>query len=91
MYKVFFNDRKVFLIDDFINYFQNNDGLFYRYQNHEELLELINFYNRLTKIDTFFIFHYNIEELRDSFRACFKNIDAAGGLVKNKKGEINCI
>ena len=29
-----------------------------------------------------------LEELRDSFRACFKNIDAAGGLVKNKKGEI---
>lgn len=88
MYKVFFNDRKVFLIDDFISYFQNNDGLFYRYQNQEELLELINFYNKLTKIDTLFIFHYNIEELHDYFRACFKNIDAAGGLVKNKKGEI---
>jgi len=88
MYKVFFNDRKVFLIDDFLNYFQNNDGLFYRYQNRLELLDLINFYNRLTKINALYLFHYNIEELRKSFRACFKNIDAAGGLVKNKNGEI---
>ncbi len=88
MYKVFFNERKVFLVDDFLKYFQINDGLFYRYQNHEELKDLVNFYFKLTKIDTLFLFHYDIDELRNAFRSCFKNIDAAGGLVKNEKGEI---
>jgi 8-oxo-dGTP pyrophosphatase MutT (NUDIX family) len=87
MYKVFFNDRKLFLTDDFTRHFQVNYGLFYKFQNVEDLKELIQFYSRLTRIDSLYIFHKNIEELREAFRNCFINIDAAGGLVRNPKGE----
>ena len=83
MYKVFYNDRKIFLTDEFGKNFQVKYGLFYKYRNAEDLDELISFYGRLKKIDTLYIFHYDIDILRDSFRSCFKNIDAAGGLVKN--------
>ena len=76
------------MVDDFLKYFQLNDGLFYRYQNREELLDLVSFYFHLKRINTLFLFHYDIDKLRDIFRSCFKNIDAAGGLVKNEKGEI---
>jgi len=88
MYKVFFNDRTVILTDDFIRNFQSRYGLFYRFRNAEDLGELIDFYNKLKKIDTLFICHDDIEELRTVFRSCFHCIDAAGGLIRNTQGRI---
>jgi 8-oxo-dGTP pyrophosphatase MutT (NUDIX family) len=87
MYKVFFNDRTAFLTDDFRKNFQHKYGLFYKFRDKEDLEELIDLYSKLTRINSLFIFHYDIEELREVFRSCFINIDAAGGLVKNEKGE----
>ena len=86
MYKVFFNDRTIFLTDEFSKHFQVKYGLFYKYRNIEDLKELISFYSRLKRIDTLFLFHHDIEALRESFRSCFTNINAAGGLIKNNEG-----
>lgn len=87
MYKVFFNDRSVFLTDDFAKNFQHRYGLFFKYTEKEDLEEIIAFYSKLTRIKSLIIFHYDIEELRETFRLCFNNIDAAGGVVRNSKGE----
>lgn len=87
MYKVFFNDRTVLLTDDFMTNFQLRYGLFYKFRTVEDLKELILFYRKLKRIDTLFIFHYELDVLRDSFRSCFKMIDAAGGLVFNRHSE----
>jgi 8-oxo-dGTP pyrophosphatase MutT (NUDIX family) len=86
MYKVFFNERIVLLTDDFITNFQLKNGLFYKYGNLVELEELLDFYRNLSHIDTLFVFHHDIEELRMMFRSCFQQIDAAGGLVHNEEG-----
>jgi 8-oxo-dGTP pyrophosphatase MutT (NUDIX family) len=86
MYKVFFNDRTIFLTDEFSKHFQVKYGLFYKYRSVVDLKELISFYSRLKRIDTLFLFHHDIDILRDSFRSCFKNVEAAGGLIKNKEG-----
>jgi len=88
MYKVFFNDRNIFLTDDFTKTFQLKYGLFYKFHKKEELMELLSFYRNLKKIDNLFIFHDDMEELRNVFRSCFMNIDAAGGVIRNKKGQI---
>jgi 8-oxo-dGTP pyrophosphatase MutT (NUDIX family) len=88
MYKVFFNDRVLLLTDDFIKNFQHRYGLFYKFKDVEDLKELIQFYHRLKRIDTLFIFHHDLDELREKFRLCFKLIYAAGGLVRNTKNEI---
>jgi 8-oxo-dGTP pyrophosphatase MutT (NUDIX family) len=88
MYKVFFNERKVFLTDNFEKHFNTKYGLFYKYQNQEELEDLLDFYRNLRKIDTLYIIHDDIEELRNYFRACYLNINAAGGLVKDRQGKI---
>ncbi len=88
MYKVFFNERKVFLTDNFEKHFNIKYGLFYKYQNQEELEDLLDFYRNLRKIDTLYIIHDDIEELRNYFRACYLNIYAAGGLVKDRQGKI---
>lgn len=87
MYKVFFNERLVLLTDDFIRNFQLRHGLFYKYRNVEDLKELIAFYWKLKRIDTLFIFHHDIEELRERFKSCFEQVFAAGGLVRNNEGK----
>ena len=83
MYKVFFNERIVLLTDDFIRNFQVRHGLFYKYRNVLELKELLDFYWSIKQIETLFVFHNDIEELRERFKSCFQQIYAAGGLVRN--------
>jgi 8-oxo-dGTP pyrophosphatase MutT (NUDIX family) len=87
MYKVFFNDRKVFLTDDFTKHFQIRYGLFYKYRDREDLRELINLYQHLSKIDSLYIFHTDVEELRNDFKSCFISLNAAGGLIRNEHDE----
>jgi len=87
MYKVFFNERIVLLTDDFIRNFQLRHGLFYKYRNVDDLKELISFYWKLKRINTLFIFHHDIEELRERFKSCFQQVYAAGGLVCNTDGK----
>lgn len=87
MYKVFFNDRAVFLTDDFRRNFQERYGLFYKYREKEDLEEIIQLYSHITKIKSLIIFHYNIEILQEVFKSCFIPIEAAGGLVTNSDGD----
>ncbi len=87
MYKVFFKERTVFLRDDFNDALQNDFGLFYKYENKEELIELVEAYILFNNITALHIFHRNLEFLRKEFTSCFKFVRAAGGLVYNAKGE----
>jgi 8-oxo-dGTP pyrophosphatase MutT (NUDIX family) len=87
MYKVFFNERTIFLTDEFTRNFGIKQGLFYKFSNAEELKELVFFYSSVEKIGSLYIFHYDIDYLRDIFRDCFRQINAAGGLIRNKQGE----
>ena len=87
MYKVFFNDKAVFLTDEFTKNFQHRYGLFLKYKEREDIEEIIDIYYKLSQIKSLIIFHYDIEELQQVFRSCFKIIDAAGGVIRNKRGE----
>ena len=87
MYKVFFNDKALFLTDDFSKNFQSKYGLFFKYREKEDLEEIITLYSNLTRIKSLIVFHYNIEELQEVFLSCFKYIEAAGGIVRSEKGE----
>ncbi len=88
MYKVFFNERIVFLTQDFLKSFQENQGLFYKYREKNELKELLLVFLALKKIDQLFICHSDLEELLKEFRSCFRYVEAAGGLVRNSAGEV---
>ncbi len=87
MYKVFFNDRKLVLTDNFSKHFQVKYGLFYKFRDEEDLKELIQLYRMLSRIDSLYIFHSDIDELREVFKNCFVRINAAGGLVRNSNGD----
>jgi len=88
MYKVFFNDRNVFLTDDFTKYFEVKYGLFYKFRNITELKDLLNLFGTLKSIRTVYIFHFDILKLQEAFRSCFTYIEAAGGLVTNNQNEV---
>jgi len=86
MYKVFFKDRTVYFGDDFSKVFGRNTGLFYKFNNLQELTELVHVFNELTKIDKLFIFHDDILTLFEEFKACFHYIEAGGGVVIRPDG-----
>ena len=87
MYKVFFNERIVFLTPDFLKSFQENQGLFYKFRDKTELKELLLVFLALKKIDQLFICHPDTERLMQEFRSCFRYVEAAGGLVQNSNEE----
>jgi 8-oxo-dGTP pyrophosphatase MutT (NUDIX family) len=87
MYKVFFKDRTVFFGDDFSTSFRNNSGLFYKFRETVELKELIDAFFKLNKISQLFIFHDDINLLKEKFTSCFELVKASGGLVKNNNHE----
>lgn len=87
MYKVFFKDRTVYFGDDFSKVFGRNTGLFYKFNNLQELTELVSVFNELTRIDKLFIFHDDILTLFEEFKACFNFIEAAGGVVIRPDGK----
>jgi len=86
MYKVFFKDRTVYFGDNFSKSFGKNNGLFYKYNNLQELSELVHVFNELTQINKLFIIHNDILALFEEFKACFDYIEAAGGLVMRPDG-----
>jgi ADP-ribose pyrophosphatase YjhB (NUDIX family) len=88
MYKVFFNERIVFLTRDFLKCFQEYQGLFYKYREKNELKELLLVFLALKTIDQLFVCHTDIEKLMQDFRSCFRYLEAAGGLVRNSSGQV---
>jgi len=91
MYKVFFNDRTVYFGDNFPRAFERNKGLFYKYNNLQELNELIELFSALNQIHSLYIFHEDMLMVIEDFKACFKMIEAGGGLVFNARGEFLAI
>ncbi len=87
MYKVFFNDRTVYFGDNFSRAFRRNKGLFYKFNNIQELNELIGLFASLSQIRNLYIFHTDMLQLIEEFKACFTMVEAAGGLVFNGQGE----
>ena len=87
MYKVFFNDRTVYFGDNFSRAFMKNKGLFYKYNNIQELDELLNVFNKVSYIENLYIFHEDMLMLIEEFKACFTILEAGGGVVFNSQGE----
>lgn len=88
MYKVFFQDRVIYLTKDFSTHFFNNYGLFYKFYDLNELSDLLKLFTVVTKIKKLYIFHHNLDQLLKEFKQIFTNIDAAGGLIFNSEGKV---
>jgi len=89
MYKVFINDKKIFLSENMINSSITKSDLTYNnYTDKHSLEPVIEHFINDKKAEKLFITSKNVELLFKDFRTLFHFIDAAGGLVENHEHEI---
>ena len=88
MYKVFFQDRIIFVTEDFKSHFFHDYGLFYKYYDQDELADLLKLFAIMTKIKKLYIFHKEAEQAWSGLKKCFTIIEAAGGLIFSDQDEI---
>jgi 8-oxo-dGTP pyrophosphatase MutT (NUDIX family) len=87
MYKVFINDKVVFLTPSCDLELLANHMVYLRYDDFEELHFLISMLEE-TELMGAVIYGANFDILWADFRAHFREIEAAGGVVRNQRGEI---
>jgi 8-oxo-dGTP pyrophosphatase MutT (NUDIX family) len=88
MYKVFFNDRIIYLDDTLPDMAKVGKDYVCAFENITDLRPQLKQFLEPDKKGNLYIFHDDQDALFKTFRHCFNNIDAAGGLVLNGKGEI---
>jgi 8-oxo-dGTP pyrophosphatase MutT (NUDIX family) len=88
MYKVFFNDRTIYLDDTLPDMTKVGKDYVCAFENITDLRPQVKQFLEPEKKGNLFIFHDDKEALFKTFRQCFNNINAAGGLVKNERGDI---
>jgi 8-oxo-dGTP pyrophosphatase MutT (NUDIX family) len=89
--KIYFDERVALLSSKITKSFEKNDGLFYKYQKKEELIELLESYEKLKEIKTLYILHDNVDQLFEIIKSCFTIVEAAGGIIRNKDGQVLAI
>ena len=88
MYKVFFNDRIVFLTDQISEAKNDNQNRVYPYKNPSTLKDILNHFSTNPDILSLTFTHHDVEELFSIFSSQFLFIEAAGGVVKNNHSEV---
>ena len=88
MYKVFYQDRIIYLTNDFTTNFFNNYGLFYKFYDINELADLLKLFSVITKIKKLYLFHPDLQHLFTEFKKVFNYVEASGGVVFNKEGKV---
>ncbi len=88
MYKIYFGDNILFLTNNYKENYENNFGMFYHYYPGMNFELVIKLFEKNKSLKKLFVFNDNLEEMYNEFKANFKFIEAAGGLVYNKKEQI---
>jgi len=88
MYKVFFNERVVFLTDNLDHQYIKQKGMFYTFQSLENLSGLMKKFIANIDLHHIYIYHTDIDELVNHFMNIFEFCEAAGGLVYNEKDQV---
>ncbi len=87
MYKVFFNYRTIYLMDKMPDIAGTEKAYVCTFLQKEDLEPQLRNYLIPDKEGDLYIFSAGTKDPFDIFRSCFKNISAAGGLVKNLRNE----
>lgn len=90
-YKIFYEDRIIFLTSKITKSFEKNDGLFYKFRDKDELFDIIKAFENYTKIKYLYILHDSEEVLMDMFKSRYTIVEAAGGVVKRTDGKMLAI
>lgn len=84
MYKVFINDSSIQLLSNKQNINQN----ILPFKGANQLLEIIARLEKSDEREDLIITHNNLNELWETFKQQYTLINAAGGVVKNSKGQL---
>ena len=88
MYKIFINE-KVILLSDSTSFITSEKVIKrLKFESDKTIEEALSILNTQSEITGVLICHNNLTALLEEFKANFKIIEAAGGLVKNNKGEV---
>ena len=87
MYKVFYNQRTVFLSDNYNYFTSNNFGVFYKYTDNNKLKIILDIFENTEDINQLHIYNKDTAKLFEEFSSFFTIIDAAGGLVKTPENK----
>jgi len=88
MYKVFINNKLVVLTNQRILEALSTNQIYLVYNDFEEIHYVINMLESSEQMDGAVFFHEDLELLWADFRTHYTEIDAGGGLVRNRSGEI---
>jgi len=88
MYKVFFNDRRIYLDDTLPDMEQVGGDYVCAFENITDLKPQVRQFLEPDKKGNLYIFHEDKDALLGTFAQCFKYIPAAGGLVRDARGQM---
>lgn len=88
MYKVFVYGKPVYLTNDLLFFQHTHHNHKSVYTDSEELAKLIKRIRANKTIDEYLIYCFDLGELWQSFTSLFMVIDAGGGIIRNKKGDL---
>lgn len=91
MYKVFFNNRVVYLSEEAPVKGSEPERAVLAFESRAGLQVLLDDFSKNEQLQELHLFHPDMEELSSAFNSCFKNIHAGGGVVLNYRGEFLAI
>ena len=88
MYKIFFEDRLIIISSKMdLNNFKAN-SIYFSYKNNKSFNKVVKEFRKNYEIKFLFITAKKTKKVFNKLKSKFKTIDAAGGLVFNKKSQI---
>lgn len=87
MIKIFYFNKLIYLINNQAIFKPKEDAILADIQSEDEMLLKFNKLSGKKKLNEIYFFNENLQHLFNYFSGMFRIIEAAGGLVKNEKGE----
>ena len=87
MYKIFINDKPLILVDNTAYYKEDPTSLFINSHITEEIRYGVEAIENQEHVKSIMVFHDDLDELWQTFKNDYREIEAAGGIVNNEKGE----
>lgn len=88
MYKVFVNNKAIFLIENIKNFDLSRSDTILEYRAKEDFIKIVESFSKNSKSENLYLFSNDFKTLKKDFFSAFKIIDAAGGIVRNNNNEI---
>ncbi len=88
MYKVFYNDRVVFFTENIQNIKEDINTTIHHFKNKRLLRKALEDFISKNELINMYVVHEDVQRVFKKYTKLYKFIEAAGGLVRNAKGEI---